>query len=365
MTEGKRLCDGCDRAALANEKLLVCRGCHKAWYHNIDCQRRDWRARHKAICSGGTERTDGSSYLASSTNRGSRTSTSSSSSYHCFVEARQDRNTKSWGIWCCNDMSKRQRIVNEATAVVNPVLVTSQRNLRCSYCFQKLMFTGSTTAADSTPIPSSPIHWHCHRRCRTNDIFWEWEARVILVQQKQKQHHQNVPTPTLLFLLRILRSPNNIQSTIISNFVSNLDKLSSEDIQNCQAIAHLALLLISRTPLPISSSSSTSTTIPTIAHITKLISIIMMNAFHITEGEGTPVGIGLYPIEASRLNHSCEPNAIQTFMFLPATSPPRLNITTTSPVKVKTFRVRRYYHNKFFTLNSNCRSNVSFFLFRS
>lgn len=338
MAEGKRFCDGCDSAALPNEKLLVCRGCHKAWYHNSDCQRRDWRARHKAICSGGTQRAGSSSStspcLASSTsnNRGSRTS--SSSSYHCYVEARQDRNTKSWGIWCCNDLSKRQRIVNEATAMVNPVLLTSQRTLRCSYCFQKLMFTSSTTAADSTPIPSSPVHWHCHRRCRTNDIFWEWEAGVILEQQKQKQHHQNVPTPTLLYLLRILRSPNDIQSTIISNFVSNLDKLSSEDIQSCQAIAHLLLLLISRTPLPMSSST---TTIPTIAHITKLISIIMMNAFHITEGEGTPVGIGLYPMEASRFNHSCEPNAIQTFMFLPVTSPPRLNITTTSPVKVTTF----------------------------
>jgi hypothetical protein len=42
-------------------------------------------------------------------------------------------------------------------------------------------------------------------------------------------------------------------------------------------------------------------------------------------------------MEASRFNHSCEPNAIQTFMFLPVTSPPRLNITTTSPVKVTTF----------------------------
>lgn len=330
-TEGNRLCDGCGKSAFPKETLLVCRGCHKAWYHNRDCQRRDWRAGHKAVCPGNSKRTSRTNLVSTSRSLGSRTS----SCYNGSVEARQDRNTKSWGIWSCYDMTKRQRIVDEVNAMVNPVLVTSQRHLRCSYCFQKFICV-SPTDTDSAPIPSSPIHWHCHTRCRARDIFWEWEARVLFEQQKQKQYHQNIPTPTLLYLLRILRSPTNIQTIITSNFVSNLDKLSSEEIQNCQAIANLSLLLVSRTPLP-TSSSSTTTTIPTISKIIKLISIIMINAFHITEGEGTPVGIGLYPMEASRFNHSCEPNAIQSFMFLPGASPPRLNITTTSPVKVKEF----------------------------
>jgi hypothetical protein len=53
-----------------------------------------------------------------------------------------------------------------------------------------------------------------------------------------------------------------LEHLLPEGFVSNLDKLSSEEIQNCQAIANLSLLLVSRTPLP-TSSSSTTTTIPT------------------------------------------------------------------------------------------------------
>jgi hypothetical protein len=341
----EKWCNGCGNPPLPNEKLLVCRGCHKAWYHNSDCQRRDWRVRHKAQCRGTTTSSSSTSNGGdtNSQSQDTNSNSNSSSSHRRYVEARQDRSAGSWGIWCCHDMTKRHRIVNEANALVNPVLVTSERHVRCSYCFQKLVPIATTPTAVTTPtattttaIPSSPIHWHCNTHCRTHDTFWEWESQVVCEQQR---HQKPLPTPTLLYVLRILRSTTDIQSIITHSFSSNLDKLSSDEYQHCEAIAHLTLLLLARTPLQ--NNYTTATTIHNLTAINihtiiKIVSIIMMNAFNITEGEGiVPVGIGLYPTEVSRFNHSCEPKAVQTFKFLPTTSPPKLNITTTTHVKVK------------------------------
>jgi len=44
------LCTACGKPPINNQKLLICRNCQCAVYHDTNCQRRDWK-RHKKVCS--------------------------------------------------------------------------------------------------------------------------------------------------------------------------------------------------------------------------------------------------------------------------------------------------------------------------
>jgi len=68
----------------------------------------------------------------------------------------------------------------------------------------------------------------------------------------------------------------------------------------------------------------------------RFVSRISMNGFTITTSESYPIGTGMYP-RASMINHSCRPNAVQTFWFdkedADPPNMPKLQITTCRSVK--------------------------------
>ena len=44
------LCYACDKPPLSNQKLRKCHNCQWAWYHDADCQRKDWK-QHRRVCA--------------------------------------------------------------------------------------------------------------------------------------------------------------------------------------------------------------------------------------------------------------------------------------------------------------------------
>ena len=317
------LCDGCGKPPLLDQKLLVCSRCKKSRYHDVQCQRKHHR-QHKQEC-----------VVIGMPAKPCHNKKDSSE-----IVIRQESDISGWGVFATTTIAKHTKVVNLAHPFVPPLLNSTNRQNRCSFCFQQLPKDSSTFK-----YQSSISHFHCSSLCRSKDTFWEWEKNA---SERVPSGHE--PTPTVFFVTRILRrmivhyDPSNRcildqKHDLFKNIdtlISNFDKLSYEEMESCEAIAQLSLLLLCRTPPPESLSKSIKSTLIAdifpVRYVTMLVSKIMMNAFNISDGEGVALGFGLY-LAAAAVNHSCDPNAIQTFCLAHAT-PPRLNLTTCAKVQV-------------------------------
>ena len=320
-------CDGCGNPPFPDKTLSICSRCKNAKYHNRECQRRHYHT-HIRTCRAQT-----TSETLPATNP-KEMDANTTALITCQMSEQKGR-----CIIATRAIDKWQRIVDKAETLVPPLLNLNNRRRRCSLCFQKL------PRDTSFEFNESIIHFHCSSSCCANDKFWEWEERASKIVPGGQ-----VPTPTILLVTRILRqlilqydlnlSLHDQTSTMfrqISELLSNFHKLNYQEKENCEAIAHLSVLLLSR-PFPSESLDfmrNNSVSIEDLfgmVYVTELVSKITMNAFNISSGEGVAIGTGLYP-SVAMANHCCQPNAIQTFHMSNAT-PPRLALTACAPVKV-------------------------------
>lgn len=73
--------------------------------------------------------------------------------------------------------------------------------------------------------------------------------------------------------------------------------------------------------------------LPNMTDMKEMLNRIKLNGFSIADGESVALGIGLYPSIPSYMNHSCQPNAIQTFLYGQDHQPPSLFVTTCSNIQ--------------------------------
>ena len=250
---------------------------------------------------------------------------------------------------------------SSSTPLVPPVLHTSNRSSYCSYCFQ-------TLPLHRLKHPRQ-LHWHCSSICEQKDTCWKLEEAVTHIILKRGGH---VPTTLSLLLLRImLKLLSEFQGNVslslhlhlqaqLQSLTSNWDAFTMKEHEHFVAIAELVRMMlyqmndiVSLVKKPYSLQSCLQALDSGVDNdddynndynndykndsggidfISRLAAKISMNGFSICNGEQISMGLGIY-LGASMANHSCQPNAIQSFHFDKGQTP-RLSFTACTYIKV-------------------------------
>ena len=172
------------------------------------------------------------------------------------------------------------------------------------------------------------------------DKFWKGEQYASM---KLFESHKitALPSPTVLTCCRILRS-----SLEDPNIITEYNELcykddDEEDLDDRKGDDHLKIIAQCHQLLLIMGETSAAK----VAHdlldpnprlASRFISRLAMNGFTICNSEQEALGVGVYP-RASMINHSCRPNAVQSFWLSNSETrrvPPMLQITMCRNAKI-------------------------------
>lgn len=202
--------------------------------------------------------------------------------------------------------------------LVPPVLTERNRCLRCAHCFGNVV----------TDFPKDAIiHRFCSERCQAAPSHLSEEecvAKSLHDEMRRNSVDRKVTIgPTSLLLYRILRSieaPNGDSHSseetevCFSALQSNLDASTSEEKDLFESVAQTVRLLIRHSPWRRKHESLGSRAALHSDDLADAVSKIFTNAFTICDGEGSALGLGLFPA-AAVMNHSCQPNVFQCFDY--------------------------------------------------
>jgi SET and MYND domain-containing protein len=207
-------------------------------------------------------------------------------------------------------------------ALAPPVLHEGQRSTRCAYCF-KTLYGPPHRFSNRKIIPQYTLLF-CSTTCRDGGRRHGFEQEEQTVAQLYDEGSNNAPptifsTAILLYrILCVIHSEALRDSTTVR---SQLDLLQHDDTSDDyddddkdNANFHHTQAVIATVVAMIQSSASSGMTLPPIDDLQKIATKIKRNGFSVCDGESVALGVGLYGTPCAT-NHSCKPNAIQTFLF--------------------------------------------------
>ncbi|RQM21982.1 hypothetical protein B5M09_009205 [Aphanomyces astaci] len=158
----------------------------------------------------------------------------------------------------------------------------------CAYCF----------APGARRCGLCKILHYCSRPCQLAD----WKVHAVECTYLAKHLQANPMTPTLLLVIRLLRSEASMAA--VQHLVSHLDNHTANKLDDYRAMGMLVLSIMTRMQL--------KTPVPSLESVMTVFGQLNCNAFTVCTPEQVPVGIGMFP-DAALLNHSCAPNCILVF----------------------------------------------------
>ncbi|RLO04684.1 hypothetical protein DYB28_010452, partial [Aphanomyces astaci] len=130
----------------------------------------------------------------------------------------------------------------------------------------------------------------------------DWKVHAVECTYLAKHLQANPMTPTLLLVIRLLRSEASMAA--VQHLVSHLDNHTANKLDDYRAMGMLVLSIMTRMQL--------KTPVPSLESVMTVFGQLNCNAFTVCTPEQVPVGIGMFP-DAALLNHSCAPNCILVF----------------------------------------------------
>jgi hypothetical protein len=344
---------------VAGKNLKRCSRCHKAWYHDAECQRlhfpvhkRDCRKWSAAVAAAANSPKHKPSRNISD-NSVSRVSSVPPNKKFC-VQEREGRG-KCLVVSPGNSIRKGELIRDHETRrdfwepLILPVLHEEQRTSRCALCFGRLPpQPDSICSFDMVAPHKNPLYrlLFCSTICRVaasrNGLKQEeLDCRSFL----QRIHGQGHKPPrifsTAIILYRILirehrQQHSDIDSQYIRDQVRALQSTSrreksnvnddTTDVEDHDNYHTRGVIAIAMGMLQCSELSLSFQYRPSMEYLDDMVHRIKVNGFSIFyEKDFETCGLGLYSTP-SFMNHSCRANALQTFLFRVA-NPPSLYLT--------------------------------------
>jgi hypothetical protein len=316
------LCDACGMPPEPNKQLRNCTRCHSAQYHDAICQKKAWK-RHKTFCR----------RKAAELEKEVAAADAAAPLVTCQILAGKGRALIAVAALTtgCHPLTRIKMGISSnvgtredglCAPIVPPTLIESMRRCRCTYCFQ-LIYTN---------LLSNLLHAHCSMECRNLDCFWKNEqyASTKLISSGVTS---SMPSPTVLTCCRILQS--SLVDPVLMEKYNGLchakddgDYSKTEqgsDYFNILTQCHQLLLAMGDTS---AAKLAHDLLEPNPILAFQFMSRLTMNAFTICNAEQEILGVGVY-FSASFINHSCRPNAVQSFWFSGSDGhhPPMLQIT--------------------------------------
>mmetsp|Transcript_10123 Transcript_10123/g.20915 ORF Transcript_10123/g.20915 Transcript_10123/m.20915 type:complete len:414 (-) Transcript_10123:37-1278(-) len=349
-----RVCDGCGKPPFSSpsineieprvEALLplkACRRCHQAFYHNVDCQKRHY-AIHKISCR---------KWSASLPLK--RTTQSATAIYtveqtrdkgRCLVAARDIAIGEKVGIGpdalvrsCTdttpsqtNEVGKRSKNLNgtmRAQPLVPPVLIESHRSTHCAVCFNRCSRQKQNVATEFT---SQYVMQFCSAACQQTALDAGLDGEQLAIRSILEIGRIPKILPTALLVYRLIMASNlslndhkdgsflpRLSWSSVSDMVPEAGSPSNSDSAEAheQAILFTVVSLFQEATKQHSFNQSAQNQL--CVRIREALSRVKANAFSITsESDGDVVGIALFEYPAYLMNHSCRPNATQSFSLV-------------------------------------------------
>ena len=338
----ERICHACSSPPLRDGndqpiKMLRCSRCKNAWYHNVKCQRNHYK-KHKEKCH------------LDATKETEDKRKEEQLKYRCEVRKNHGKSMiASTDIpegtrICCplgggggggHDSSSTSNIGDQGfQSIVPPVLVASDRQSRCSVCFQSL----------TTILQIGNIFNYCSMRCKQKGGTFDSKLMQCFEYSSvvSKSRAEQICTPVTILVFRILSLLHSEEIMAVSvlskrkarqamdqltandnnddNDEDMILNLSDDELKYRQHVARNALLLYHNT-------HEVSEHMFTVDQVITITSQIIYNGFSITNGEQQTIGTGLYT-SVSIINHSCMPNLVQTFAYGNEGETPTLLLTS-------------------------------------
>ena len=361
-----RKCDACQKPPYKDDqnkpiKMLRCSRCQNAWYHDATCQRKHYKI-HKHNC-----RLSKPS-LSSSNGVSISKSSQLSSQYRCENRSNHGKcmianqalqtGTRIMPTPSTSASTPTKNTTDNMAAfepIVPPVLISSERRSRCSFCFGTVQINH---------LPQSIQHnlfHYCSLQCQQSGNTYDsnlmkFVSTSILpskLSSTDSINYETYLTPVTILLYRIISlihkeeeneidqkaksKTRHIMAQLTSNNDENGEHLSNDEVKYRQHVAQCALYLFHNTH---NSNSNNMQKVITLKEAIKMTSQIIYNGFSITNGEQQTIGLGLFP-SAAIINHSCSPNLVQTFSFGTCSTSsihnkknetPKLLLTTCQPI---------------------------------
>jgi SET domain len=300
-------------------KLKSCSVCKSAWYHDVHCQRAHFK-QHKKVCG---KLPNEAQILQEGMTEGNN------EIYRVDVKEGRGR------CMIATVSINKGTVIGNFCPLVPPVLLESFRNVRCAVCAGRLP-PQPFKFCETPPIPQYPIFF-CSLVCRSKGKGFLEEEQALVADLVDKIPKVRI-LPTAIILFRLLKGVVEQDllgddATLKINVRHEIDELQSHEFI-CDEDHISALRITARHMMEAKLEWMGVTHQPkdsTNAYLTLILSKLKTNAFSICDGENIAIGIGLYG-DAAVINHSCNPNALQTFQFGEAGKYPSLQVTACSSI---------------------------------
>ena len=321
LEESSLVCTYCNLPPKAGKKLRKCSRCQNAWYHDIDCQKRHFKI-HKKICCNEKSSLKSKSEEQSTTN------------YNNVSFSIEDRVGRGKSLVASSLIKKGTRISNSQpsgwTPIIPPVLHEDHRTTRCALCFNPL--TDQIHFCQN--IPSNPLYKlaFCSTRCRdvgTNQFALDDEEQSISNLCRQNGPPKIFSTAILLYRILLAEKKNSDIKHQMEQLQSKPARDDSshhfieEDYEDESSQRHTQGVIA--TVMGMIQYSQQPIDVPSVEYLEDMVQRIKLNGFSICDSEFVCYGVGIYH-PANFMNHSCQPNALQVFLFQQS-QPPSLFVT--------------------------------------
>jgi hypothetical protein len=300
--------------------LKRCSRCHNAWYHGSECQRTHFLV-HKKECRITTS-TSGNAPPQQST-----TLSLTSQHQNLKVEKREGRGNC---LVTSSLIRKGERIRDSNDGVweplVPPVLHENCRSSRCTYCFQKL--PAQFFRYDEIQPRPEYLLLFCSTRCREKGRRSLQKEEVAIAQIYEREGPPRIfSTAILLYRILVSTQSEGSNSREVAEKVGRLQCNSQHESSSDKdsASQHHTQAVIATVAAMVQASTDFGMALPPLERLTDMVNRIKINGFSICDGESVAMGVGLFGTP-SFMNHSCKPNAIQTFQY-GQHEPPTLLVT--------------------------------------
>jgi hypothetical protein len=204
--------------------------------------------------------------------------------------------------------------------LVPPVLFETCRDSVCAVCFGKIEAGKAYPVSDFEKYLVNTCSPLCHE---TSDDWLKAEIETIrkMCAQTGGGPPKFLSTAVLVYriIIEIESRGNSLSWEDIEEMQTHDTKPSEDEIHHLRAIVMTVQALLSAKPAPLKAPMS-------VDKIAQILARIKFNGFSICDAESNSLGIGLFGT-ANRINHSCKPNAVQTFFYGEQGSMPKLRVT--------------------------------------
>ena len=309
-------------------KLKSCSVCKSAWYHDVHCQRAHFK-QHKKLC-GKLQNNETTQQMLQEKGVATKGHNKDNEIYRVDVKEGRGR------CMIATTSIHQGTAIGNFCPLVPPVLLEAFRNVRCALCSGRLppqpfMFS------ETPSIPQYPIYF-CSLVCRSKGKDFLEEEQALVADLVNKIPKVRI-LPTAIILFRILKGVVEQDllgddATLKINMRQKIDELQSHESRTADDHINSAHRIIARHLMETKLEWMGVTHQPkdsTIEYLNLILSKLKTNAFSICDGEHIAIGLGLYT-DAAAINHSCNPNALQTFHFGEAGIYPTLQLTACSSI---------------------------------